>query len=233
MSGRSADRRAGILGDVRRALGRGPVDAETRAALDAHLCERPRGPVPARSRRPHAELVDLFVGMAEEAAATVERLSGTSGIPGAVASYLQARNLPAEVRLAPDPALTGLDWAAGAPMLSVSDGPADGGMTVSVTRAFAGIAETGTLMLTSGAHAPTTLNFLPETHIVVLPAEAVVGPYEDAWARLRADGGEDDGWPRTVNLITGPSRTGDIEQTIQLGAHGPRRLHILVVDDGR
>ena len=38
-------------------------------------------------------------------------------------------------------------------------------------------------------------------------------------------------WPRTVNLITGPSRTGDIEQRIQLGAHGPRRLHIILVDE--
>jgi L-lactate dehydrogenase complex protein LldG len=37
--------------------------------------------------------------------------------------------------------------------------------------------------------------------------------------------------PRTVNLITGPSRTGDIEQRIQLGAHGPRRLHIVLVED--
>jgi len=85
-------------------------------------------------------------------------------------------------------------------------------------------------MLTSGAERPTTLNFLPETHIVVLQARDIAGCYEDAWDRLRASqAGE--ALPRTVNLITGPSRTADIEQTIQLGAHGPRRLCIVLVDD--
>ena len=102
---------------------------------------------------------------------------------------------------------------------------------MSVTPAFAGIAETGTLMLTSGKDRPATLNFLPETHIVVLKASQVVGAYEDAWDLLRQAEGEGV-MPRSVNLITGPSRTGDIEQKIQLGAHGPRRLHIVVVEGG-
>ena len=83
-------------------------------------------------------------------------------------------------------------------------------------------------MLLSGPDHPTTLNFLPDTHIVVLRASQVVGPYEDAWARLRAAA---TAMPRTVNFVTGPSRTADIEQTIQLGAHGPRRLHIVLIDD--
>jgi L-lactate dehydrogenase complex protein LldG len=89
-------------------------------------------------------------------------------------------------------------------------------------------------MLASGPSGPTTLNFLPETHMVVLKARDIAGCYEDAWDRLRAvQGTAEDGalLPRTVNMITGPSRTADIEQTIQLGAHGPRRLCILLVDD--
>ena len=85
-------------------------------------------------------------------------------------------------------------------------------------------------MLTSGAAGPTTLNFLPENHIVVLKASQIVGPYEDAWDRVRAAEGEGR-LPRTVNFITGPSRTGDIEQTLEMGAHGPRRLHIILVED--
>ena len=97
---------------------------------------------------------------------------------------------------------------------------------VSVTPALAGIAETGTLMAASGPDHPTTLNFLPAVHIVVLQADRVVGTYEEAWERLREAGA----LPRTVNLITGPSRTGDIEQTIFLHAHGPGRLHIVLVD---
>ena len=82
-------------------------------------------------------------------------------------------------------------------------------------------------MLISGAETPTTLNFLPDTHIVVVRGEQVVAAYEDGWDRLRDRGAI----PRTVNFITGPSRTGDIEQRIELGAHGPRRLHIILVDD--
>ena len=100
------------------------------------------------------------------------------------------------------------------------------GDAVSLTPCFAAIAETGTLMLVSGRDTPTTLNFLPDTHIVVLRADQVLPHYEEGWSRLRASGP----MPRTVNFITGPSRTGDIEQRIQLGAHGPRRLHIVLVD---
>ena len=74
------------------------------------------------------------------------------------------------------------------------------------------------------------LNFLPVNHIVVLRAEQITGAYEEGWRRLRADGEDGAFMPRTVNLITGPSRTGDIEQRLQLGAHGPRRLHIIIVD---
>jgi L-lactate dehydrogenase complex protein LldG len=97
-----------------------------------------------------------------------------------------------------------------------------------LSRALAGVAETGTLIMTSGPDNPTTLNFLPENHIVLLLADDVAGNYEDVWDKLREKYGSN--LPRTVNMITGPSRTGDIEQTIELGAHGPRRLHILLVD---
>jgi L-lactate dehydrogenase complex protein LldG len=92
-------------------------------------------------------------------------------------------------------------------------------------------------MLVSGKNSPSALNFLPDTHIVVLPIARMVGPMEAAWDRLRqafAPHGEDVGgaaMPRTINFITGPSRTGDIEQKIEMGAHGPRRLHIIVVED--
>ena len=86
-------------------------------------------------------------------------------------------------------------------------------------------------MLLAGPEGPTTLNFLPENHVVVLKKSELVGAYEDAWDRLRDAVGPDGLLSRVVNMITGPSRTGDIEQTIELGAHGPLRLHILLVDD--
>jgi L-lactate dehydrogenase complex protein LldG len=115
--------------------------------------------------------------------------------------------------------------------LQIRRGKAEPGDAVSLTPCLAAIAETGTLMLVSGSGTPTTLNFLPDTHVVVVRAGQVVAGYEDGWDLIRARAAQGEGWPRTVNLITGPSRTGDIEQRIQLGAHGPRRLHIVLVDD--
>jgi len=80
----------------------------------------------------------------------------------------------------------------------------------------------------SGPANPTTLNFLPDNHIVVLKRADLVGDLESLWSRLRQRFGAGT-LPRTVNLITGPSRSADIEQKMLLGAHGPRRLHILIV----
>ena len=63
-----------------------------------------------------------------------------------------------------------------------------------------------------------------------LTAKDIAGDYESAWDKVRGAYGKGR-MPRTVNFITGPSRSGDIEQTLLLGAHGPRRLHIVVVKD--
>jgi L-lactate dehydrogenase complex protein LldG len=223
----SANREA-VLSALRDRLGRQPGDGSAET-VQARIGAPVRGPVPARDAGGLAAHVALFVEMAREAAADVVRVPSSEAVPGAVADYLKSENLPAELRLAPDPTLRDLPWG-NQPLITRSEGPARPTDPASLTRAFAGIAETGTLMLTSGEAWPTTLNFLPETHIVVVRASEIAGCYEDAWDRLRAsrDGGL---LPRTVNLITGPSRTADIEQTIQLGAHGPRRLCILLVDD--
>ena len=109
-----------------------------------------------------------------------------------------------------------------------SAGASDGRQLASVSHAFAGVAETGTLVMASGTDNPTTLNFLPDTHVVVLNAKDIAGDYESVWARVRNSFGID-ALPRTINLITGPSRSADIAQILILGAHGPRRLHVLVI----
>ncbi len=186
------------------------------------------GPVPQRGQVGGEERKALFTRMALLAAATIDRAGSRAEVPGLVKSYLGQHNLPAEVRLAPDPRITELDWAS-QPLLSTGVGGTDGSHPVSVTGAFAGIAETGTLALTSGAPSPTLLNFLPETHIAILDARDLAGTYEEVWAKLKAQYG--DAMPRTLNLVTGPSRSADIEQTILMGAHGPRRLHIILVDE--
>jgi L-lactate dehydrogenase complex protein LldG len=219
-----------ILSKVKRSLGTEDRSAEVKAALEARLRQPKPGLIPQRGQLDETGRLDLFERMALEQAASVERLDDLSQVPAAVARYLKQENLPAELRMAPDPVIEALPWQE-EPLLSVETGRAKGDDLVSLTGAFAAVAETGTLVLTSGPHGPTTLNFLPDTHIVVIQAEKIVGPYEDAVAQLRAAYGAGQ-MPRTVNFITGPSRTADIEQTIQLGAHGPRRLHILLVGAG-
>jgi L-lactate dehydrogenase complex protein LldG len=223
-----SDARGQILGALRQSLRRVTPTAEQRTQLESRLADPPLGPIPARGQlAPQARLA-LFVSMAKEAACTVAQVADRAAVPAAVAEYLARENLPAKLRLSPDAAVAGLPWST-RPLLEISTGRTDGNDEVSLTPAFAAIAETGTLMLTSDAARPTTLNFLPETHIVMLTADQVVGGLEEAWAKLRERYGRGV-MPRTVNLVTGPSRSADIEQTLQMGAHGPRRLHIILVD---
>jgi L-lactate dehydrogenase complex protein LldG len=219
-----------ILGSLRRALGRGPLAAEAAAGLALRIAAHSRNLIPRRAAALDEEgLLALFVAMAEEAGASVRRVERLEAVAGAVAEYLAGENLPASVVMAPDEGLDAIPWGE-RPLMAIRRGRAEAPDAASLTPAFAAVAETGTLMLISGPRTPTSLNFLPDTHIVVLRREQLVASYEDGFDRLRA-AAEKEGWPRTVNFITGPSRTADIELQIELGAHGPRRLHIVLVDD--
>jgi L-lactate dehydrogenase complex protein LldG len=226
------DARAGILGRIRERLDRTPeAEAAARQTVADRLAGRRRGTQPARIDLDRAGLLALFVEKAEAVDATVDRVASADEVPDAVARYLRGLNLPAEAAIAPHADLDAMPWAGS--MLTLERRAAKGSDRVGIARAFAGVAETGTLMMASGAQSPATLNFLPEIHVVVLAESEITGGYEDAWQRLRDAGrglGKD--LPRTVNLITGTSRTGDIEQIIQKGVHGPKRLHIVLVRDG-
>ncbi|MFC4237671.1 lactate utilization protein C [Thalassospira xianhensis] len=134
----------------------------------------------------------------------------------------------AQIKTSPDLSISGLPRSDTA--LEVLTGIVGAEDAVAVTPSFGGVAETGSLMLRSGADTPYTVNMLPDTHIVVLKAGDIVGIYEEVWARLREQEGNGN-MPRTFLWVAGPSRTGDIEQTIQLGTHGSRSLHIVLVDD--
>lgn len=217
-----------MLGAIRAALGRGPLLGDAAEALDARMADPRPGPLPARGQVDGEQRIDLFLTEAERVNATTERIAHRSLIPARVGAFLRDRNQPLEIRCAPDPALEQIPWDS-EPALAVSYGAGRADDRAVLTGAFAGVAETGTLMLLSGPYAPTTLNFLPTDHIVVIDRDRIVGTYEDAWARVRAVAGSGT-LPRAVNWITGPSRTADIEQTLLLGAHGPRNLHIILVD---
>jgi L-lactate dehydrogenase complex protein LldG len=217
-----------LFASIRASLGVTGAEPARRAAVAERLNQHPRGVIPARAQLPAAERVKLFVQMVEAANGSAEILGSPNDVPAAVAALLRRHDLPMQVRRGDDARLAALPWNAQR-QLEVTTGASDGRQLASVSHAFAGVAETGTLVMTSGTDNPTTLNFLPDTHVVVLNAKDIAGDYETVWARVRDSFGID-ALPRSINLITGPSRSADIAQILILGAHGPRRLHVLVVD---
>jgi L-lactate dehydrogenase complex protein LldG len=219
--------RANILSRLRTALQAPADDAARKAAVAARLKSAPNGVIPERAKLPQKQQVDLFQSMAEKFAATVVRVKSPKDVPAAVSDYLRSKNLPSRAAIGTDPRLAAMPWKS-QKHLELKSGPSDGTDETGISHAFAAIAETGTLVMTSGADNPTTLNFLPENHIVIVEASKVTGDLESVMAQIRSTFGKGQ-MPRTVNFITGPSRSGDIEQKILLGAHGPRALHIILV----
>lgn len=218
-----------ILGRIRRVADlAGGSTGSRRAGIEHRFANPPRHVVPARaSGKSRAELVAMLSGYLSSQSAAVIEVEASAQVPAAIAARLAAEGVPGSIRIGTDPVLAALPWSA-AGSLRVSHGPARADDPVGVSRAVAGIAETGTLMLLSGRDNPVTLAFLPETHVVVLAVEAIVGTYEEAIAALRAQTAAT-GLPRTVNLVSGPSRTADIMGILVTGAHGPRRLIVVLV----
>ncbi len=223
----AGDARAAVLARIRSALGVVTLDRARRTAVARRLQRHPRGTVPSRAMASGETRVALFMDMLSKQGADVVRVRTQKEAVGAIASYLGTCNLPSRLRMGKDPVLAALPWRE-AWDIERFFGRAEPGDRASLSRAVAAAAETGTLFLVSGPDNPTTLNFLPEAHTVLISASDIVGSYEDAWDRLRAIYGEGS-LPRSVNLISGPSRTADIEQTIVRGAHGPRRLQVLIL----
>jgi L-lactate dehydrogenase complex protein LldG len=220
--------RAEILSNIRRSLGVTGQEAPRLTNVEQRTTTAPRGLTVARSQLPRKGQIDLFKSQAESALATLSELDSYDAIPSAVADYLRSNNLPAALRIGADPRLAGLDWSSTA--IDLLHGPSDGQDMAGLNHAFAGVAETGTLVMTASADNPTTINFLPDYALVVVHEKDITGDYETMWDNLRQTYGKGT-MPRVVNWVTGPSRSGDIEQVILLGAHGPRRLHILMVKD--
>ncbi len=217
-----------ILGKLRSSIGKNGREPVRKDEVAARLKKHPKGTIPARGQLPEKAQVRLFCDEAEKVQTTVKRVKSYAGVAKAVADYLRNSNLPAEFRMGDDPRLAGIDWK-NTRSLEIKKGPSNGEDVVGVSHAFGGVAESGTLLMLSGSDNPTTVNFLPETHIVVVNAKDIDGDYETLWGRVRKKFGRGK-MPRTVNWITGPSRSGDIQQTLLLGAHGPRSLHVIVVD---
>ncbi len=218
--------RDALLARVRVALGKTGDRAKARADAEAWLAARTQGPRPTIN----GDLVPRFIAQATRMASTVGRLADRRAIPSAVAQYVDALTLPPQLSAQKShagvcwPEFADLDWTGAG--LDIAVRPTEGDDRLGITGAFCAIAETGTLVVLSGAETPTATTLLPDTHIAVLRPERIVAGMEDAFDLIRRERGE---LPRAINMISGPSRTGDIEQRIVMGAHGPYRVHILLV----
>ncbi len=220
--------RASIFQRIRSRQGRKFVpDEREQAEIDSYIAQHPSGPRPAAP----ADLKQQFRAMAERMSSTVDEVATMDDAPAAVARYLVSQQLRSQAIVWP--ALAHLDWS-GAGITVEARAPkrdeSNGADLVGITGCYCALAETGTLVLLSGSQTIASTHLLPETHIAVVPASRIVAGMEDAFALLRAErAGPGAMMPRAINMVSGPSRTGDIEQTIVLGAHGPYRVHIIVV----
>lgn len=218
--------RESILAKIRSSLA-GKTGAGRESTVAARLAKHPAGIIPA-SQAKAGGLIEHFMQKANQASASVEIVQ-RSETGTAITRFLRNHNLPKQLRCGSDLRLKSIVWPkSGAPRLST--GASDGNDLTGLSHAFAGVSETGTLVLLSGPSNPTTINFLPENHICLVEASDLVASYEAAWSRLRSKL-KGNALPRTINMITGPSRSADIEQTLILGAHGPVRLHVIIVKD--
>ena len=207
-----------ILDRVRRATGGG--DRVAVAVRLGHSQAQP-APIPAEAQTRGEARITQFIEKTVAVDATVSRLASLDDLPAALADELRNRNLPAAIRTGTDAAFE-RDWGT----IEHTTGPGRLVEPATLSRAHLAMAETGTLILASGPENPVTLTFLGETHFVVVAAEDIKAGFEDMWAEWRSRALD----PRTVNMVTGPSRSADIGQTLQLGAHGPVALHVFVVD---
>jgi L-lactate dehydrogenase complex protein LldG len=217
-----SEARERIFGNIRRSLNRtGPLGDSIQDSLRARSAAHRAGIKPTY----HEDPVDRFIMKLRAVSGVVTRVSSAAEISAVVEAHVRKWQLAFDLVVAPDPDLDEIVWSN---QFKVERRAAIGTDQSSVTGAFAGVGETGSLVLLSSPRSPTTLNFLPEDHLIVLARSRIVAHLEDVWVQLRA---QVDSVPRTVNFITGPSKTGDVEQTIHEGAHGPRRLHIILRDD--
>jgi L-lactate dehydrogenase complex protein LldG len=223
MEGQVMSARDRILTKIKRQIAEGAPDARAAAVNDRLSALAQTAPRPSQSLSSQSGTIEQFAARAKAADATVSHISSLDDLPTALSHELRQRNMRQIIRMGADPALAKLDWSA----LEVSHGKGRIEEPATLSVAPMATAETGTLGLLSGPNNPVTLTFLGETHFVAVWAEDITPGMEEMWAKFRASGEN----PRTINLVTGPSRSADIGQTLQLGAHGPVALHIFIVGD--
>jgi L-lactate dehydrogenase complex protein LldG len=190
------------------------------SAIRARKLKQAPLPGPYKAPQVQGDLAESFVKKLAAQQTDVRMLDSMRDVPEAIADILRGKNMAAKIHIPPDSELGALDL----PNVEVRREP-PGQFDAAVTFASFAIAETGTLAYAAGNGNPASWHFRPVLEIAILRPGAIVAELEDVLDALRAKGG----LPSTLNLVSGPSRTGDIEQTMELGAHGPKALAVLVL----
>ena len=190
------------------------------SAIRARKLREAPCPRPYKAPKTDGDLVEVFAKKLSAQQTDVRILDSMRDVPEAIADILRGRNMAAEIHIAPNSELAALAL----PNVEVKR-QLPGQFDAAVTFASFAIAETGTLAYAAATDNPASWHFRPVLEIAIVRAGTVVDELEDVLAALKAKGG----LPSTLNLVTGPSRTGDIEQTMELGAHGPKSLAVLVL----
>ena len=212
--------RDNILARIREKSGRSGLTSE--AELDVvrtHIAQHVCGPLPSIARQ---DPVTHFISECARLKSTTAELADLAALPAEVARYIAAHTLAP--RCVGWHEFAGLDWAGAG--IRFDDRPANGDDLIGLTGSFCGIGETGTLLLLGAPATPKATALLPETHICVVKKSRIVAAMEDSFALMRSEIGEP---PRSTFFVSGPSRTADIEQTLVIGAHGPYRVHVILL----
>ena len=217
--------RSAFLARLREQLGRAPA-----APLSAHPREPgERGAVPA-FRRPLGDSAAAFTEEAEALGVQVRRVR-PEGVPGFLSEVVAAHGVHRAV-VSRDPEVGGV--AAALRELGVAvddwDGPAAAaGADLGVTGAAFGIAATGSLVVAADRAGGRSVSLLPPVHAALLPVRSLLATPADLWREMaRAFPG---GVASQVVVITGPSRTGDIELVLVRGVHGPGHVWVALLDE--
>ena len=214
-----SDARQNILEKIRQANQHVP-QVDSSGIVSERLQRHPRGPHPQWNE----DLLTRFTHKVEQAAASYADVKTDQDIVNAVMAYLAEHSLEEKLVRTFTPILNELNWPAS---MQVETRAATSLDMVVLVEADAAIAETGSVVICSSENTPVSLNFLPDHYLCVVRKNSIVNTMEDIWDPIRQNSPM---LPRAINIITGPSRTADVEQIIQMGAHGPRRVHLLLLD---
>ena len=212
--------RENILARIRRQTGKAGTTSESEiAAVRSHIFRHERGPLPTFAMH---DPVQHFIEECARLTTTITEVAGLADLTHEVARYIASASL--QPRCVGWSEFASLDWQAAG--IQYDNRPANGDDLIGITGCFCAIGETGTLLLLGAPDTPKSTALLPETHICIVKKSRMVPTMEDAFQLMRDELGEP---PRATFFVSGPSRTADIEQTIVIGAHGPYRVHVVLM----